>query len=259
MLKDIQKEEPEFKYPIERVGITNFKLPIFVTQRDNINYQHTVADINTFIDLKNNAKGINMSRLPIALQTFLDSPLNRSKMNSIADYIINKCEAERCQLIYKFPYFIKKIAPISLETGIIYTNVEFNLTKNDNAIFKLSVETNVTSLCPCSKEISERSAHNQKSSIKIDVIVKDDSFIWIEDLIEIAEKNSSCEIYSVIKRVDEKHVTEKAYDNAKFVEDMVRGCYNDLNKLDNITNFKVQVDNYESIHQHIATAIMEKI
>ena len=254
---DVQQSEPEYKYPIERVGITNFKLPVFITQKDLDKYQHTVADIDVFIDLKNNAKGINMSRLPIALQTFLESPLDRKRMELISYYIIEKSEAERCQLIYRFPYFIKKIAPISLESGIVYNNVEFNLITNTDSIFKLSVETNVTSLCPCSKEISERSAHNQKSKIKIEIIPKDDNFIWIEDLIKIAEKNSSCEIYSVIKRVDEKHVTEKAYDNAKFVEDMVRGCYDDLIKLDSINYFKIRVDNYESIHQHIATAIME--
>lgn len=257
MLADIQQSNSEFEFPIERVGITNFKLPIYIDRKEG-GIQHTVADINVFVDLKKENKGINMSRLPIGIQKFSDQKLNANTINDIAEYIRNKSEAECCQIIYTFPYFIKKLAPVSKEPGSVFNNIIFDVIKTvDESKFWMTVETNITSLCPCSKEISDNSAHNQKSSIKIKIHPQLNDFIWIEDIIKIAENNSSCEIYSVLKRPDEKYVTEKAYDNPKFVEDIVRGCYSELIKINKIKNFRIEVNNYESIHQHNATAIMD--
>jgi GTP cyclohydrolase I len=257
MLADIQQSDSEFKFPIERVGITDFKLPIYIDKKEG-GVQHTVANIDVFVDLKKENKGINMSRLPIGLQKFTDQKLNATVIDDIAEYVKNKSEAEQCQLIYKFPFFIKKIAPVSKEPGFVYNNIIFDGTKgNDGFDFWLTVKTNITSLCPCSKEISINSAHNQRSLISISINPKINKFIWIEDLIKIAENNSSCNIYSILKRTDEKHVTEKAYDNPKFVEDIVRGCYSELIKNKMINHFRIEVHNYESIHQHNATAIMD--
>ncbi|MFW6247442.1 MAG: GTP cyclohydrolase FolE2 [bacterium] len=255
-IPDIQKTESNIRVPIERVGITNFKIPIYICKKGG-GYQHTVADIDAFVDLKYK-KGINMSRIPIGIQKFINYQLDSNIVENVAEYIRNKSEAEKSRIIYKFPYFINKLAPISKEPGMIHTTVVFDLTKTkDNTEFWLSVETNATSLCPCSKEISEYSAHNQKSSIKIDINPHPTKFIWIEDIIELAERNSSCEIYSVLKRPDEKYVTEKAYENPKFVEDMIRGCYLELEQNEDIRNFRIEVQNFESIHQHHATAIID--
>lgn len=256
-MEDIQKNPSEYEIPIERVGITNFKMPIFITQRKG-GYQHTVADINAFVDLKT-TKGINMSRIPVGLQKFSGYALNVNIIDDIAEYIRMKSEAEQCQLIYSFPYFMTKTAPVSKEPSITYNNVTFDLRKpnQDENIFWMTVETNVTSLCPCSKGISENSAHNQRSSIKIQVNPYPNDFIWIEQLVEIAEKNASCDIYGVLKRPDEKYVTEKAYENPKFVEDMIRECYVDLINLDGLKDFRIEIHNYESIHQHNATAIID--
>ena len=256
MLADIQESKSDFNYPIERVGITDFKLPIYIDKKGG-GIQHTVANINVFVDLKADNKGINMSRLPIALQKFSNQKLNANIIIDIADYIINKLEAEQCQIIYNFPYFSTKIAPVSKEPGVTHNNIIFNLSKGDNSKFWMTVDTNVTSLCPCSKEISNNSAHNQRSAINISIHPKPNEFIWIEDVIQIAENNASCEIYSILKRPDEKYVTEKAYDNPKFVEDIVRGCYSELSENQKIKDFRIEVHNYESIHQHNATAIMD--
>lgn len=253
-LADIQKEKPKFNLPIERVGITDFKMPIYIYQLKG-GHQHTVAEISAYVDLFENKKGINMSRIPISLQKFLDRPLNSDEICSIAQHILKKSEAERCQLIYKFPYFIKKLAPESKEPGIVYYNVTFDVTKEEiknYCDFMISVESNTTSLCPCSKDISKYGAHNQRSSIKITCCPEEKRFLWIEELIDIAEESSSCEIFSVLKRVDEKVVTEKAYDNAKFVEDMGREIFHKLEALYGIKYFEVEVKNFESIHQHNA-------
>ena len=257
MLPDIQQLKSNFIYPIKKVGITNYKLPICIDEQGG-GLQHTIADIEVFVDLNNGNKGINMSRLPIGLQKFKNQKLNSIIIEDIAEYIRNKSEAERCEIFYKFPYFINKIAPVSKEPSYVFNNVTFNLIKyiKKETKFWLTVESNITSLCPCSKEISENSAHNQRSAIKISILPKKDKFIWIEDIIKISENNCSCQIYGVLKRIDEKFVTEKAYSNPLFVEDIVRGCYSQLIKNENIKYFDIEVNNFESIHQHNATAFM---
>jgi len=256
MMQDIQKTKPNHNLAIQRVGITGLKLPIYISVKDG-SQQHTVADIDVFVDLDADNKGTHMSRLAIGVQKFAEHQLNRDLLANIADYIKEKCEAKTCQIIYRFPYFMKKIAPVSKEPGIVHCNVEFDMTRNsNNNKFKMSVETTSTSLCPCSKEISKAGAHNQRSKINISCIPKPDNWVWIEDLVDVAERNSSCEVFSVLKRTDEKWVTERAYDNPHFVEDMVRGIYNTLDGGELLEWFQVEVSNEESIHTHCATARM---
>ena len=253
-MQDIQKEQPKHKIPIQTVGIKNLKLPIFISQKEG-GKQHTVADISVYVDVDSNSKGTHMSRLQIGVQKFADYQLNKDLLINISEYIKQKCEATRCSLIYKFPYFIKKIAPVSREPGSIHCDVIFNLT-NDNSDyckFNIIVITTTTSLCPCSKEISDGGAHNQRSKIKLKCCLDNGHFIWIEDLVKIAEECSSCEIYSVLKRPDEKFVTEKAYNNPNFVEDMVRALYNKMKVLP-LRKFEIEVENEESIHIHNAFA-----
>jgi len=256
-LPDMQKTGPKYGYDIQRVGITDLKIPIFISKKDG-SQQHTVADVNIFVDLDKLAKGTHMSRLAIGAHKFIHNQLNQSTLIDIAEYIRNKCEAKTSHLVYQFPYFLERIAPVSKEPGLIHCDVIFDLIKTENDhVFTMKIETTTTSLCPCSREISDDGAHNQRSKIKITLVPKNGSWVWIEDIVSYAEKNSSCEVYSVLKRTDEKYVTERAYNNPNFVEDMVRSIYDSLMQNDNLQVFKVEVTNEESIHQHNAYAMMD--
>lgn len=254
-LPDMQKSDSCINLAIQRVGITDLKVPIYISEKGG-GVQHTVANVDVFVDLDACSKGTHMSRLAIGVHKFIDQQLNANLISDIATYIRNKLDARTAQIIYRFPYFIKKIAPESKEPGLVYHNITFDLTQNDKAKFRMGIETTATSLCPCSKEISKSSAHNQRSKIKLTVVPKDGAFVWIEDLIDISENCASCEVYSALKRVDEKYVTERAYSNPMFVEDMVREIYQALDARDDISWFKVEVTNEESIHQHNAYAKM---
>ena len=259
-MKDIQNEKSPFDIHIKTVGITNVKLPIFILQKDS-GFQHTVANIDVFVDLDKSQKGIHMSRLQIELQQHLNQALNKNIIIDIANQIEKISECTRCEIIYKFPYFIKKIAPVSKLPGLTYNNVVFDVIveKNKEPQFIMSVETIGTSLCPCSKEISANGAHNQRSRVKVTCDCK--TIIYIEDILTIINKNLSCQIYSVLKREDEKYVTEFAYNNPMFVEDISRSIFAELDKeIKNEVNwFEVEVENEESIHQHNAYAYIHSV
>jgi GTP cyclohydrolase I len=258
-LPDMQNSNSCISLAIQRVGITNLKMPVYISEKGG-GVQHTVAEIDVFVDLDACSKGTHMSRLAIGIHKFMDHQLNSTLLAEIAQYIRYKLGAKTSEVVYRFPYFIKKIAPESKEPGLVFHNITFDLTSEDdqlkNSKFKMSIETTATSLCPCSKEISDHSAHNQRSKIKLTVIPKNGEFVWIEDLVKISENCASCEVYSALKRVDEKHVTERAYANAKFVEDMVREIYQALQARDDLSWYRVEVTNEESIHQHNAYAKM---
>lgn len=250
---DIQSTKPDFNLPIHRVGISGLKIPIYISDKQR-GVQHSVADVDVYVDLCGEDKGTHMSRLAIGVQKFADQQLNLQTMQDIALYIKEKACASTSQVIYKFPYFIKKIAPVSKEPGYIHCDIEFNVTYGIEVKSVLSVSSYVTSLCPCSKEISENGAHNQRSKIKI--TGEPNKWVWIEDLNDIADNSCSCPLFSVLKRKDEKYVTEYAYNNPKFVEDMVRLSYNNLLKLNAFNWFEIEVWNMESIHTHDAYAKM---
>ncbi len=257
MLPDIQKTEPTIPIKINRVGISKLILPIFISQKIG-GYQNTTAKIDCYVDLKADLKGINMSRIPRIIHTYVDRPLNMNILKEIAEDIRIASESEICDITYHFPYFVKKYAPSSGEGGYVHYSVIFNGVKSsDYYRFRLGVEVTTTNLCPCSKEISSYGAHNQRAKIKITVTQEEGKWIWLEDLIEIAESSSSCSIYSILKREDEKWVTEHAYINPMFVEDIARSCYDKLSKLKDISYFKVDVEAEESIHLHNARAIIE--
>ncbi len=258
ILPDVQNEQkPDFEIEINRVGISDIILPIFIVQKVG-GYQYSTAKISCYVDLAAHLKGINMSRLPITIHEFVDRPLNGKLIEEIAEQVRTNSEAETCELIYTFPYFIKKFAPESGVPGLTHYEVTFNGIKSkDNFRFRFSIETITTNLCPCSKEISEVGAHNQRCHIKIMCQQKPGKWVWIEDIIQLAESSSSCEIYSILKREDEKYVTEKAYNNPMFVEDVVRACYSKLSQINDLEAFRVEVTAKESIHLHDAKAIME--
>lgn len=256
-MKDVQAEKSNINIGINRVGIDNLKMPMFISKKEG-GHQHTVADVSCYVDLRPELKGINMSRLPIAIHKFSTDVLDSNLICKIAEHIRIKSEAEYCQLVYSFPYFIKKYSPVNGEPGLVYYNVTFDaLAGPDETEFKFKVTTIATTLCPCSKEISDSNAHNQKCYITIEV--KPSKWIWIEDIISIAEKSSSCEIYSVLKRPDEKFVTEQMYANPRFVEDVVREAYSQLSNMNGVCEFVVEAAADESIHMHRAYAKLEGV
>jgi len=255
-LPDMQYTAPDHKIRINRVGINSVQLPVFVSMK-NGGVQHSVAKVDCYVDLAENLKGTNMSRLIIGLQKFVGQQLSGKLLYAITENIRIAAEADTCEVSYSFPYFITKLAPASKEPGMLPYHICFTGIKTkENYIFKLGVKVLTTSLCPCSKEISEYGAHNQKALVNINIQTKENAFVWIEDLIDVAESCASCEIYSVLKRIDEKVVTERAYNNPKFVEDMARAVYNKISEIKDIEEFKISVESDESIHAHNAIAIM---
>jgi GTP cyclohydrolase I len=256
-LPDVQNEmKPIHSIEINRVGIVDFQLPIFVSRQDG-GIQHSIANVECYVDLAADIKGISMSRLPIQLMKFSNQQLDSRLVESITENIRIVSEAKICNLTYNFLYFLTKLSPKSMEPGLVPYQISFNGIKTENDYkFILGVETIATSSCPCSKAVSKNSAHNQKSRIKITCQGNPGTFIWIETLIKIAEESSSCEIFSVLKRNDEAVVTERAYENSKFVEDIARECYYKLDNHEDVDKFKVEVTNDESIHAHQARAII---
>ncbi len=254
---DVQKSAPTVAVSIPRVGISGLKLPVSISTKEG-GFQHTVADISVFVDVNDEERGTHMSRLAIGVHKFADMPLNTDLLINVAEYIKGKINSTLCEVVYTFPYFIKKIAPISKEPGIVHSAVTFRLLYHSatDFLFRIKVINTTTSLCPCSKEISDDGAHNQRSKISIECTPKDvKKIIWIEDIMDLANRHAACQVYSVLKRVDEKHVTEIAYNNPGFVEDIVRLVYDELISWPCI-QFTVEVSNEESIHQHDAYARM---
>ena len=254
-MEDVQKYEDNRQLAINKVGIKSLKYPITVLDKKN-NKQHTVADVSMFVNLPHYSKGTHMSRFLQVLNEFHDK-ITMGNMVEVLKVMQERLESEESYMELSFPYFIEKEAPVSKIKGIMNYQCSFiGNCKKDKGEFVLKVEVPITSLCPCSKEISKYGAHNQRSVLTIEAKYTD--FLWLEDLIDVAEKSGSCELYSLLKRVDEKHVTEYAYDNPGFAEDIVRNAAQRIMEIENITWFRVQVENFESIHNHSAYACIEK-
>ncbi len=249
---DIQKQTDNRNIPIDQVGIKNLKYPIKVLDREK-GFQHTVASINMYVDLPHHSKGTHMSRFVELLHAF-QPEVSFESFSIILGEMKKILDAESAHVEIKFPYFIEKKAPVSGSPGLVdYTcNLMGTSDRQGNIDLVSEIMVPITSLCPCSKEISEAGAHNQRGEIRLQTRFK--KFIWIEDMIDLVERSASCELYSVLKRVDEKYVTEKAYNNPKFVEDVVRDIAQELYHDENIIWFSVSAENFESIHNHSAYA-----
>ena len=255
-LPDVQKsKDTHIHLNIDWVGIKNIKMPFSIAQKVG-GLQHTVGDFSLYASLDANQKGTHMSRFIIELQQYLNAIMNRSTLLQLCDTLCSKLESDESKVIVEFDYFLKKKSPITRIGGLVDYKCRFEID-SDN-MFEIEVNVPVTSLCPCSKEISKYGAHNQRSTVKIEITIDSNSnqTIWIEDLIEIAEQSASCEVYSVLKRSDEKYVTEQAYNNPAFCEDIVRNIAQQLNQLD-LSYYVVESLNHESIHNHIAHAVIE--
>lgn len=241
---------------IDKVGIKDLKLPVTVQDRSH-GTQNTVADVNFYVDLPHHFKGTHMSRFVEILNDYRES-FEISRMSEILATARKKLNAVKAHLELTFPYFVEKKAPVSQSPGMIdyLCTIAAMGNGNKDVSIVLTVRVPVTSLCPCSKEISDYGAHNQRSIVTVSVMTQ--KFIWLEELIELIEKQASCEVYSLLKREDEKFVTEKAYNNPVFVEDIVRGVTDALSNDSRIDWFSVESDNIESIHNHNAYALIER-
>ena len=252
-MPDMQKRPDHRRIPIAKVGVKDISYPIVVMDK-NRSLQHTVARVNMYVDLPHHFKGTHMSRFVEILNKHREQ-IALDKLETILEEMKAKLGSASAHLEIQFPYFIDKRAPVSGAAGLMEYTCEFSASMTDHLDFVLGVRVPLTSLCPCSKELSRFGAHNQRSVMTVRVRYRD--FIWIEDLVELIEQCGSSPLYSLLKREDEKFVTEQAYENPRFVEDMVREAYSRLAAQENITWFSVETENFESIHNHSAYAAVE--
>ena len=254
-IADVQNSADARKLPINKVGIKDIRHPIRVRDRSG-GEQHTIAIFNMYVNLPHNFKGTHMSRFVEILNQY-EREISVKSFKHILAEMVERLEAEAGHIEMSFPYFVNKSAPVSGVESLMDYDVTFlgEIRKGKKSTV-LKVLVPVTSLCPCSKKISEYGAHNQRSHVTVTVRTKE--FVWIEDLIDMVEKTASCELYGLLKRPDEKAVTERAYNNPKFVEDMVRDIAAKLNEDNRIDGYIVESENFESIHNHSAYALIEK-
>ncbi|MEC9205961.1 MAG: GTP cyclohydrolase FolE2 [Pseudomonadota bacterium] len=255
-IPDIQGLADTRNLPINKVGIKDIVHPMIIKQRSG-KKQSTIANFNMFVNLPHDFKGTHMSRFV----QILNQHEEQITVDSFKEMIIEMrdlLEAESGHIEMSFPYFIDKAAPVTKVKSLLDYHVTFiGEIKNNIPDLKVKVLIPVTSLCPCSKKISAYGAHNQRSHVTVTVKIKD--FIWIEELIDIVEKEASSELYGLLKRPDEKFVTELAYDNPKFVEDMVRDIAVHFDKDERVSEYIVESENFESIHNHSAYAQIHNI
>jgi len=253
---DIQNQPDFRKIPINKVGIKGLKYPIKVLDK-KIGLQSTVAQISMYVDLPHHCKGTHMSRFVEILNLF-KARVSLESLTNILEDMKKILGAKSAHIEITFPYFIEKQSPVTNSKGLMDYTCSImgssNGKKETDIILKVAVP--ITSVCPCSKEISEYGAHNQRGEVLVST--RFDKFIWIEEIVNLVEATASCDIFSVLKREDEKFVTEKAYENPKFVEDLARDVAKELMADKNITWFSVSAENFESIHNHSAYAYIEK-
>jgi len=253
-LIDIQNQPDKRKIDIDRVGVKDLRYPITVLDRTN-KIQHTVGSINMYVNLPHHFRGTHMSRF-IEILNEHHRELHIDILGDILGKMKERLYAEDAHIAVTFPYFIEKSAPVSGAKSLMEYGCTYEGSLTDKADFTLTVQIPVTTLCPCSKELSDRGAHNQRSVVTIQIRSK--KFVWIEELVEYAESSSSSPLFALLKRKDEKAVTEKAFDNPMFVEDIVREIAKKLNADERITWYRVESENHESIHNHSAYASLER-
>jgi len=254
-LTDTQNERDDRQIPIDRVGVKSLRYPVEIRDKEN-RTQHTVATVSLAVDLPHHYKGTHMSRF-VEVMNAHGPCLSVRDISQIPLELIGRLDAQKAHIDFRFPYFIEKQAPVSGSPGMMDYEVTFEVEAMGEAVdFIVRVEVPVTTLCPCSKAISARGAHNQRGIVTL--AVRFTSPIWIEDLVRLVEDCASSELYSLLKRPDEKFVTEEAFDNPVFVEDLVRGVAERANGHEQITWYRVEAENFESIHNHNAWAMIEK-
>lgn len=253
LMPDLQQSPDSRNIAIDKVGVKDIRYPIEVLDQQR-ERQHTVARVNMYVDLPEHFKGTHMSRF-IEVLNLYRGEISVENMETILAEMKKRLEAGRAYLELDFPYFIEKQAPVSAALSLLEYQCRMIGILDDKFDFLLEASVPVTSLCPCSREISERGAHNQRSIVTVQIRYR--RHVWLEELIGWVEECASCPVYSLLKREDEKAVTERAYDNPMFVEDMVRAITVKLRSDPRVSWFKIQCENFESIHNHSAYAMIE--
>lgn len=253
---DVQKNAPDVAIPIDRVGVRNVKVPLSARDRAN-GRQQTIANVELSVDLPSAFKGTHMSRFVEAMEHW-GGEIGYQSVRSLLVTIKERLEARRAHVCFSFPYFIRKKAPSSgAESYVAYDcTLTGELDEHDVQSFVLGLTVPVMTVCPCSKAISDEGAHSQRTLVRMTLLM--DGFDWIEDFVEIAEAAGSSPVYTILKREDEKYVTEHAFANPCFVEDVVRNVAQRLNGHPRLRGYKVEVESMESIHNHNATACIER-
>jgi GTP cyclohydrolase I len=259
-IPDVQSAPDSRKLAIDKVGIKSIRHPVRIKERSSTEraprVQHTIAVFNMYVGLPQHFKGTHMSRFVEILEAH-EREITVETFQVMLREMVEKLEAQEGHIQMSFPYFIEKKAPVSGVKSLMDYEVTFTgeVCKGRQS-FTMKVVVPVTSLCPCSKKISERGAHNQRSHVTVTARTND--FVWIEEIVDLVEKQGSSELYGLLKRPDEKFVTERAYDNPKFVEDLVRDVAAVLNLDERIEAYVVESENFESIHNHSAYALIER-
>jgi len=255
VIDDVQSRPDTRRIPINRVGIKDIYHPVRVKDRSG-GHQHTIASFNMYVSLPHNFKGTHMSRFVEILNQH-EREISVESFGEMLAEMTARLDADAGHLEMTFPYFVMKQAPVSrVESLLDYRATLVGELKGGRSETWLKVVVPVTSLCPCSKRISDYGAHNQRSHVTIAVRIAE--HVWLEEIIDIAEKQASSELYGILKRPDEKYVTERAYDNPKFVEDIVRDVAMRLNEDNRIRAYVIESENFESIHNHSAYARVER-
>ena len=253
-IPDVQGSADKRKIAINKVGIKDIRHPIVVRDRSD-GLQHTIATFSMYVFLPHHFKGTHMSRFVKILNDH-EKEISVDSFKEMLKEMSEMLEADSGHIEMSFPYFVNKKAPITGVESLLDYNVSLiGEIRDGKTQTRIKVEVPVTSLCPCSKSISDYGAHNQRSHVTVNV--RTQGFIWIEEIIELVENQASCELYGLLKRPDEKFVTERAYDNPKFVEDMVRDVAGTLNEDNRIRAYILESENFESIHNHSAYAMIE--
>ena len=254
-IKDVQNSSDERGIAIQKVGVSDVHLPFLIKTKSG-SFQSVLAKIKLTVELPQEFKGTHMSRFIEILSDWSQKPVSYREIEYMLTDTIDRLHAQKAHIDVTFKYFIEKVAPVSGFKSLLDYDCIFSasLTRNENLDFTFGITVPFTSLCPCSKEISQYGAHNQRGIMRVKIKQQHGRFIWIEDLAELMEKQGSCQVYPLLKRSDEKYVTEKAYENPKFVEDVLRDLVLALRQVDSVEWFEVECENYESIHNHSAYA-----
>jgi len=253
-MADIQNSQDYREMRLDKVGVKGIKYPIWVDDRKH-HIQQTIANINMYVELPHHYRGTHMSRFIAILNHYQDKTIV-NKLPELLAEMKTKLNADFAYIEIYFPYFIGKKAPVSKKSSLMSYDCCFIAELGKKFKLKISVAVPITALCPCSKEISKYGAHNQRGYVTVTFCYNE--FVWIEEIIELVESQASAPVYALLKREDEKFVTELAYDNPKFVEDVVRDVANLLDKDKRITEYKVESEHFESIHNHNVYAMVKK-
>ncbi len=253
MLKDVQAQKDLRHIPLKHVGIKDLRWPIQLKDPKN-GVQHSVATVKLAVDLPHEQRGTHMSRFVECLK--LMGPVHPHGLEAMLDTLKEKLGAQKALIELDFPYFIEKQAPVSGQTSFLDVSCHYRAEKGEKFLLDVGVDVPIHTLCPCSKEISRYGAHNQRAWARM--VIRSTKPVWIEELVDVAEKSASSPLYSLLKRPDEKFVTEEAYENPRFVEDATREIASRLNADERIEWYRVTVESEESIHNHNAFACVEK-